>query len=154
LACAVHGVDADIRQIADEFAAAGYIAAAPDLFWRTVPGPLGHDDKALSRTFAAAAGEESRPEKRDLSPTRGASSARWRVQRPRRNLGVLLRRTLRHPRPEAARLDAGICCHATQMLDISTSFDGVTQPVCIIWGDQDHRAPPEVLDAYRPVHRA
>src|SRR5919112_185740 len=45
LACAIHGVDEDIHQIADEFAAAGYIAAAPDLFWRTVPGPLGHDDK-------------------------------------------------------------------------------------------------------------
>jgi carboxymethylenebutenolidase len=45
LTCAVHGVDADIVQIAEEFAAAGYIAAAPDLFWRTVPGPLGHDDK-------------------------------------------------------------------------------------------------------------
>ncbi|MGZ5779036.1 MAG: dienelactone hydrolase family protein, partial [Croceibacterium sp.] len=45
LACAVHGVDADIRQIADEFAGQGFIAAAPDLFWRTVPGPLGHDDK-------------------------------------------------------------------------------------------------------------
>ena len=39
LASAVHGVDADIREIADEFAAKGYIAAAPDLFWRTVPGP-------------------------------------------------------------------------------------------------------------------
>src|SRR5262245_9713663 len=45
LACAVYGVDADLRQIADEFAAAGIIAAAPDLFWRTIPGPLPHDDK-------------------------------------------------------------------------------------------------------------
>src|SRR5215211_786252 len=45
LAYSIHGVDADIRQIADEFAAAGYIAAAPDLFWRTVPGPLAPDDK-------------------------------------------------------------------------------------------------------------
>src|ERR1700732_2470440 len=44
LASAVHGVDADIRAIADEFAANGVIAAAPDLFWRTVPGPLPHDD--------------------------------------------------------------------------------------------------------------
>ena len=44
LASAVHGVDKDMRAIADEFAAAGYIAAAPDLFWRTVPGPLGRDD--------------------------------------------------------------------------------------------------------------
>src|SRR5580704_14202037 len=44
LASAVHGVDTDIRAIADEFAANGVIAAAPDLFWRTLPGPLSHDD--------------------------------------------------------------------------------------------------------------
>ena len=30
-------------------------------------------------------------------------------------------------------------------------LDGVTQPVCIIWGDRDSRAPVEVLDAYRPI---
>ena len=40
LACAVYGVDKDLRDIADEFAAAGIIAAAPDLFWRVLPGPL------------------------------------------------------------------------------------------------------------------
>ena len=27
----------------------------------------------------------------------------------------------------------------------------VTAPVCIIWGDKDHRAPQPVLDAYRAV---
>ena len=30
-------------------------------------------------------------------------------------------------------------------------LEGVTAPICIIWGDQDHAAPAEVLDAY---HRA
>ena len=45
LASAIHGVDADIRAIADEFAAEGYIAAAPDLFSRSAaPGPLARDD--------------------------------------------------------------------------------------------------------------
>src|SRR6185295_10864402 len=44
LAAAVHGVDADVRAIADEFARQGYIAAAPDLFWRSIPGPLARDD--------------------------------------------------------------------------------------------------------------
>src|SRR6267378_2371310 len=44
LASAIHGVDKDLRGIADEFASHGYIAAAPDLFWRTVPGPLVRDD--------------------------------------------------------------------------------------------------------------
>ena len=45
LASAVHGVDADICALADEFAASGFLAAAPDLFWRSIPGPLSHDDK-------------------------------------------------------------------------------------------------------------
>ena len=34
LASAIHGVDNDLRGIAEEFAARGYIAAAPDLFSR------------------------------------------------------------------------------------------------------------------------
>ena len=48
---------------------------------------------------------------------------------------------------EAKRLgfEAGVSCHGTQMLDYIHELEGVTQPVCIIWGDQDHRAPPPVL---------
>src|SRR5712691_3655109 len=45
LASAVHGVDKDVRELADELASHGTIAAAPDLFWRSVPGPLSRDDE-------------------------------------------------------------------------------------------------------------
>ena len=48
LASAVHGVDKDLRDLADEFAAHGFIAAAPDLFWRTIPGPLTRADSELT----------------------------------------------------------------------------------------------------------
>src|SRR6195256_5434381 len=44
LASAVHGVNEDLRAIADEFTSHGYIAAAPDLFWRSIPGPLARED--------------------------------------------------------------------------------------------------------------
>ncbi|MCE9641447.1 MAG: dienelactone hydrolase family protein, partial [Betaproteobacteria bacterium] len=30
-------------------------------------------------------------------------------------------------------------------------LDGMTAPLCIIWGDQDHAAPPPVQEAYRAV---
>src|SRR3954453_14857778 len=68
LACAVHGVDADIRQIADEFAGHGFIAAAPDLFWRTVPGPLGHDDKRTQERSQPRL-EMIRTNERDMADT-------------------------------------------------------------------------------------
>ena len=53
--------------------------------------------------------------------------------------------------PKRLGYSAGISCHGSQMLDYIEELGGVTQPVCIIWGDRDHRAPPEVLDAYRGV---
>jgi carboxymethylenebutenolidase len=37
------------------------------------------------------------------------------------------------------------------MLDFIKELEGVRQPVCIIWGDQDHAAPANVLEAYRGV---
>jgi carboxymethylenebutenolidase len=51
--------------------------------------------------------------------------------------------------PKRLGYAAGISCHGTQMIDYIQELAGVDEPVCIIWGDQDHRAPAEVLDAYR-----
>ena len=53
--------------------------------------------------------------------------------------------------PKRLGYDAGISCHGTQMLDFIKELEGVRQPVCIIWGDQDHAAPANVLEAYRAV---
>ena len=53
--------------------------------------------------------------------------------------------------PKRLGYDAGISCHGTRMMDFIHELDGVTKPVCIIWGDQDHAAPAEVLAAYRAV---
>jgi carboxymethylenebutenolidase len=53
--------------------------------------------------------------------------------------------------PKRLGYDAGISCHGTRMLDFIGELEGVTEPVCIIWGDQDHAAPAEVLAAFRGV---
>jgi len=150
LASAVHGVDADMRAIADEFAAAGYIAAAPDLFWRTVPGPLGRDDdrtktRSQPRLQVIKTGEadmaDTLAEVRKLPQFNGRAAA----------MGFCFGGPYAILGPKRLGYDAGISCHGTQLIDYIKELDGVTQPVCIIWGDQDHAAPPPVQEVYRAV---
>jgi carboxymethylenebutenolidase len=150
LASAVHGVDADMCAIADEFAAAGYIAAAPDLFWRTVPGPLGRDDdrtktRSQPRLQVIKTGEadmaDTLAEVRKLAQFNGRAAA----------MGFCFGGPYAILGPKRLGYDAGISCHGTQLIDYIKELDGVTQPVCIIWGDQDHAAPPPVQEAYRAV---
>ncbi|MEA2904567.1 MAG: carboxymethylenebutenolidase [Alphaproteobacteria bacterium] len=150
LASAVHGVDKDIRDLADEFAAHGFIAAAPDLFWRSLPGPLTGDDKRASeraqpRLEKIAAGEadmaDTLAELRKLPQSNGRAVAMgFCYGAPYAILG-----------PKRLGYDAGLSCHGSRMLDFVAELEGVTAPVCIIWGEQDHAAPAEVLAAYRGV---
>ena len=150
LASAVHGVDADIRALADEFAAHGYIAAAPDLFWRSVPGPLPHEDSR------AAERSQPRPEKIRAGEADMADTLAHVRSLPQFNgraaaMGFCYGGPYAILGPKRLGYDAGISCHGTQMLDFIKELEGVRQPVCIIWGDQDHAAPANVLEAYRAV---
>jgi carboxymethylenebutenolidase len=150
LASAIHGVDADLRAIVDEFAAAGYIAAAPDLFWRSVPGPLARGDERSTprgqpRLEKIKAGEadmaDTLAEVRKLPQFNGrAASMGFCYGGPYALLG-----------PSRLGYDAGISCHGTQLGDFIKTLDGVTKPVCIIWGDKDHAAPPEVQALYKAL---
>lgn len=150
LASAVHGVDGDIRALADEFARHGYIAAAPDLFWRTIPGPLARDDnrtkeRSQPRLERIRTGEadmaETLAEVRKLPQFNGRAVAMgFCYGGPYAILG-----------PKRLGYAAGISCHGTQLMDFLGDLEGVTAPVCIIWGDQDHAAPPAVQEAYRGV---
>jgi carboxymethylenebutenolidase len=148
LASAVHGVNADLRAIADEFASDGYIAAAPDLFWRTIPGPLPRDDDR-TRQRSQPRLEKIRTGEADLADTLAAirklpqSNARTAV------IGFCYGGPYAVIGPKRLGYDAGVSCHGSQMLDYIGELQGLAKPVCIIWGDEDHQAPAQVLDAYR-----
>lgn len=150
LASAVHGVDKDIRDIADEFAAKGYIAAAPDLFWRTVPGPLGRDDDR-TRTRSQPRLPVIKTGEADMSDTLNELRKLARFNGKAAAMGFCFGGPYAILGPKRLGYAAGISCHGTQLKDYLTELDGVTAPVCIIWGDQDHAAPPEVQELYRAV---
>ena len=150
LASAVHGVDGDIIAIAEEFAGHGFIAAAPDLFWRTIPGPLSHDDGRTQQRSQPRL-EKIKEGERDLTDTLGHLGSISQFNGRAAVMGFCYGGPYAILGPKRLGYAAGISCHGSQMLDYIQDLDAVSAPVCIIWGDQDHRAPPEVLDAYRAL---
>ena len=150
LASAVHGVDQDIRAIADEFAAHGYIAAAPDLFWRSIPGPLSRDDERTKERSQPRL-EKIKTGETDLADTLAEVRKQHHFNGRAAVIGFCYGGPYAILGPKRLGYAAGISCHGTNMLDFIKELEGVTQPVCVIWGDQDHQAPAPVLDAYRSV---
>ncbi len=148
LASAIHGVDADLRGIAEEFAADGYVVAAPDLFWRTVPGPLPRSDNR-SKERAQPRLERIRTGERDLADTLSYLRTLPQFNGQAAVMGFCYGGPYAIIGPKRLGYAAGISCHGTQLLDYIGELDGVQAPVCIIWGDKDHAAPAPVLDAYR-----
>jgi len=148
IASAVHGVNVDVRAIADEFASRGAIAAAPDLFWRSIPGPLARDDertkeRSQPRLAKIKAGEA------DLADTLAGLRKEPLWNGRAAVMGLCYGGPYAILGPKRLGYDAGISCHGSQMLDFIGELEGLARPVCIIWGDADHQAPTEVLEAYR-----
>jgi len=148
LASAIHGVDADLRAIADEFAADGYVVAAPDLFWRTVPGPLPRSDER-ARERAQPRLERIKTGEHDLADTLAYLGTLSQFGGNAAVMGFCYGGPYAIIAPKRLGYAAGVSCHGTNLLDYLGELDGVKAPVCIIWGDKDHAAPAPVLDAYR-----
>jgi carboxymethylenebutenolidase len=147
LASAILGVDEDIRGIADDFASRGYIAAAPDLFWRTVPGPLARGDprsapRGQPRLQTIRTGEQDLSDVLLMLQMQPLFNGRAAV------MGLCYGGPYAILAPRRLGYRAGIACHASQMLDFVGEFEQVRQPLCVIWGDQDHAAPANVRQAY------
>ena len=150
LASAVHGADADIMAIANELAAHDFIAAAPDLFWRTIPGPLAHDDgrtkqRSQPRLDRIKEGEA------DMADTLTHLGKLPQFNGRAVAMGFCYGGPYAILGPKRLGYAAGISCHGTQMLDYIHELEDLSEPVCILWGDRDHRAPDEVLNAYRAL---
>ncbi|MGE3711633.1 MAG: dienelactone hydrolase family protein [Hyphomicrobiaceae bacterium] len=148
LASSVHGVTADQRAIADSLASEGYIAIVPDLFWRTMPGPLAIDDPR-TKIRSQPRKEKIRTGEADLRDTLAAVRRLDRCNGWSAVIGFCYGGPYAVIGPKRLGFDAGVSCHGTNMLDYIGELEGLEKPVSINVGDEDHAAPKEVLDAYQ-----
>jgi len=148
LASAVHGVDADLRATAGRFAEAGFLVAAPDLFWRTDPGPTPRTEEGTRRS---AARSQPRAERIFAGLPDLADTAAMLRARPDCN-GRIAAVGFCYGGPYAilgqTRLgfDAGMACHGTELHHYLAELKLARGPLSLHWGDQDHIAPLETLE--------
>lgn len=148
LGSAIHGVDEDLRTIATAFASRGFIAAAPDLFWRTVGGPLERDDpraalRAQPRLERIEGGE------RDFSDVRAMLERVPRFNGRAAVMGFCYSGPYAILGPKRLGYDAGVSCHGTQMRDFIGELEGLEAPLHLLWGDRDALAPADLREAFR-----
>ena len=121
------------------------------MFWRTIPGPLTRADGDLTTKRSQPRAEKIKTGEADLVDTLAELRKLPEFNGRAAVLGFCYSGPYAIIGPNRLGYAAGMTCHGSRMQDYIGEFDGVTAPVCIIWGDDDNQAPPEVLDAYRAV---
>src|SRR5437773_8937853 len=133
IASAVHGVNADVRAIADEFASRGAIAAAPDLFWRSIPGPLARDDDRTKQRSQPRL-EKIRAGEADLADTLAGLRKEPLWNGRAAVMGLCYGGPYAILGPKRLGYDAGISCHGSQIIDYIVELECLAPPYCIILG--------------------
>jgi carboxymethylenebutenolidase len=143
----ISGVDSDMIHYADALAAEGFVASAPDMFWRDAdPGPLPWDAAGRKRAFAR--------------------NQRYDIELGMKDLADVIADLKKHPCCNgkiavmgfcfgspfallaAARYgtDAGISFHGSHVEDYLDEVDRVRCPLSFHYGDRDEVAPMAAIE--------
>lgn len=146
----VSGVDSDMTYYADALAAEGFVASAPDMFWRDAdPGPLHWDVEGRKRAFAR--------------------NERYDLELGMKDLSDVIADLKKHPRCNgrvavmgfcfggpfallaAARYgtDAGISFHGSHVENHLEEVHRVRCPLSFHYGDRDEVAPMAAIERIR-----
>jgi carboxymethylenebutenolidase len=145
----IFGVGDYIKEAADRLAGLGYVALAPDLYWRIEPGiALGHDEAALGRAFEvsqqldhALAVRDSIDSLRTLRELPEVTDGKAGV------LGFCLGGTLAFGVAIDGDPDVAVCYYGSGIAGMLDRADAMTCPVLLHFGGADPYIPREQVDA-------
>ena len=136
---AIFGIDDEMQQLADAWAADGFLVSTPDIFWRVMPGPTADMEKAFAR-YEAFDFEKGMSDVEDLIKDLKAH--------PRCNgkvavLGFCFGGRYAHLAASRLGADAAAAYHGTMIGLHLDEVDKITCPVSWHFGDQDPVVPME-----------
>jgi carboxymethylenebutenolidase len=145
----IFGVGDYIKDAADRLAGLGYVALAPDLYWRIEPGiALGHDEAGLGRAFEVSQRLDHELAVRDAIDALGALRALPEVTDGRAGvLGFCLGGTLAFGVAIEGDPDAAVCYYGSGIAGMLDQSDRISCPVLLHFGGADPYIPREQIEA-------
>lgn len=134
----IFGVSDYIRAVGDDLAGLGYVAAAPDLFWRIKPGyNAAHDEQGLSESLALSTRFDA---ERGVGDAAAAFSRLAALPEVRGGLGILgfcLGGTIAYLLAARVRADAVVSFYGSGVPDALDLLDRIDGPLQFHFGGND-----------------
>lgn len=146
----IFGVNASIRQAADLFAAEGFVALAPDIFWRLQPRlELGFDEAGMKRAQELHQAFDYDQGVKDLGSAVQALRGLPQCRGPVAVTGFCLGGTFAYLAATRLPVDGAAAYYGTRIHQYLEEAGAVRCPLLLHFGEADHTTPPEVIEKIR-----
>ncbi|CAB3707661.1 Carboxymethylenebutenolidase [Achromobacter deleyi] len=143
----IFGVTDTIRALADRYAAEGYLALAPDLFWRLEPGvELPHDKAGVAKAFEYLERFDEDTGIDDIGRTVAQVRARPDFAGKVAVLGLCLGGKLAFRAAATLDIDAAVTFYGVGVEAHLDEADRLACPLMLHYGGRDRYAPPAAVD--------
>ncbi|KAF3998919.1 dienelactone hydrolase family protein [Glaciimonas immobilis] len=134
----IWGVNSHIRTVADQYALAGYVVLAPDVFWRMSPRlDLNYDDEGNAQAFSFYQKMDTAQAAKDVADAVATLRTLPELNGKVATLGFCFGGQLAYRAAALSHADAAVCFYGggiEQHLDIA---DQITQPILFHYAAQD-----------------
>jgi carboxymethylenebutenolidase len=146
----IWGVNEHIRAVADQYASDGYVALAPDLFWRMKPRvDLGYDEDGTKEAFGYRKAIDLDLADRDIAASVEVLRGMKEVAGGIGVVGYCMGGMLAYRAAAKAGADCVVCYYGggiAQQLDLAPSITG---PMAMHFGDKDAHITKDLVDAIK-----
>ena len=147
----IFGVNAHIRGVAEQYALAGFVVLAPDVFWRQQPRvELGYEgaDRDQGRAFGAAL----QPAVVAADVAAAVAALRARPETGGRKVGAIgycMGGRLAYVAAASAGVDAAVCYYGGGIQNMLGLAGGIGCPVQLHYAGHDDHIPPAAVEQVR-----
>lgn len=140
----IFGVNSHIRSVADQYAAAGYVALAPDVFWRTQPRvELGYEGADRDKGIELLQKTDVHQAAADIAAAAAALRARPEVDGKVAGIGYCFGGRLAYLAAASGAFDVAVSYYGGGIQNHLDVANHVTQPILFHYAGLDHGISPE-----------